>query len=207
MRWPAPLNSGEVARFMLPTATAKEISVGGTSRFSNEPDMESLPPIAPAPRSTCAISAPSTAAVGLPQRSGSSRSFSKYSWKLRYAFSCSKPAATSFDSDSTTDRYAPVNWFFDMMYGLKPHAMAEAVVVSLNTGSLATMASFGVSCLRPPNGMSTVPAPIVESKRSDRPLFDATLRSVTTAFMRSASEPSRHEAGTSYASCSSTRTT
>ena len=48
--------------------------------------------------------APSTAAIGLPQRSGSSRSFSKYSWKLRYAFSCSKPAATSFESDSTTDR-------------------------------------------------------------------------------------------------------
>ena len=82
-RCPAPLNSGEVARFMLPTATAKEIRVGGTSRSSKLPDMESLPPIAPAPRSIWAINAPSTAAVGLPQRSGSSRSFSKYSWKLR----------------------------------------------------------------------------------------------------------------------------
>ena len=161
--------------------------------------MESLPPIAPAPRSTCAISAPSTAAVGLPQRSGSSRSFSKYSWKLRYAFSRSKPAATSFDSDSTTDRYAPVNWFFDSDVRVRsPTPWPKRVVVSPDTGSLATMACVrGELVLRPPNGMSTVPAPIVESKRSDRPLFDATLRSVTTAFMRSASEPSRHEAVTS----------
>ena len=63
--------------------------------------------------------------------------------------------------------------------------MALAVVVSPSTGNLATMASLGVSCLRPPNGMSTVAAPIVESKRSERPLLEATLRSVTSEFMRS----------------------
>jgi len=96
---------------MLPTATAKEISVGGTSRSSNEPDMESLPPIAPAPRSTWAISAPSTAAVGLPQRSGSSRSFSKYSWNVRYMSLWKKPAATRRATLSTTAMYEPVNWF------------------------------------------------------------------------------------------------
>ena len=85
-----------------------------------------------------------------------------------------------------------MNWFFDMMYGLKPHAMADAVVVSPNTGSLATIAMFGVSWRLPPNGMSTVPAPMVESKRSERPLLEATLMSVTSSFMRSASVPSPH---------------
>ena len=59
--------------------------------------------------------------------------------------------------------------------------------VSPNTGSFATMAIAGVSWRDPPNGMSTVPAPMVESKRSDRPLFEHTFKSVTSAFMRSAS--------------------
>ena len=88
----------------LPVATANEISVGGTSRSSKEPDIESLPPIAPTPRSTCAISAPRTAATGLPQRSASSRSFSKYSWKLRYIVLREKPVAISFATLSTTER-------------------------------------------------------------------------------------------------------
>ena len=57
--------------------------------------------------------------------------------------------------------------------------MPEQVVVSPMTGSFATMASAGVSWVLPPNGMSTVEAPIVESKRSERPLFEATLRSRT----------------------------
>lgn len=35
--------------------------------------------------------------------------------------------------------------------------------------------------------MSTVAAPMVESKRSERPLLEATLRSVTSEVMRSAS--------------------
>ena len=80
---PAFLNSGDMTLSTEPVDTAKLISVGGTSRSSNEPDIESLPPMAPTPRSTWAISAPSTAATGLPQRSASSRSFSKYSWNDR----------------------------------------------------------------------------------------------------------------------------
>ena len=62
--------------------------------------------------------------------------------------------------------------------------MPLTVVVSPNTGSFATMASAGVSCRAPPKGMSAVAAPMVESKRSDRPLFEHTFRSVTRAFMR-----------------------
>ena len=49
------------------------------------------------------------------------------------------------------------------------------------------MAELGVSCVLPPKGMSTVAAPMVESKRSERPLLEATLRSVTSEVMRSAS--------------------
>ena len=86
-RWPAPLNSGEVARVALPTATAKLMRVGGTlssaPSSSKLPLMESLPPMAPTPRSICAMRAPSTAAVGWPQRSGTSRRRSKYSWNER----------------------------------------------------------------------------------------------------------------------------
>ena len=65
--------------------------------------------------------------------------------------------------------------------------MALAVVVSPSTGNLATMAELGVSCVLPPKGISTVAAPMVESKRSERPLLEATLRSVTSKVMRSAS--------------------
>lgn len=38
----------------------------------------------------------------------------------------------------------------------------------------------------PPKGMSTVAAPIVESKRSESPLFEQTFKSRTTDPMRSA---------------------
>ena len=69
---------------------------------------------------------------------------------------------------------------------MKPQAMPETVVVSPKTGSFATMACAGVSCVRPPKGMRTVAAPMVESKRSERPLLEATLRSPTTEAMRSA---------------------
>ena len=41
------------------------------------------PPMAAAPKPSCASKPPSSAAKGLPQRAGSSRSFSKYSWKER----------------------------------------------------------------------------------------------------------------------------
>ena len=67
----------------LSVVTAKEISVGGTSRFSNVPLMESLPPIAAAPMPICALYAPSMAAIGAPQREGTLPGFPKYSWKLR----------------------------------------------------------------------------------------------------------------------------
>ena len=80
---PTFLNSGLVTRSMLPTAVAKLTRVGGTSRSSKEPDMESLPPMEPTPRSTCAMRAPSSDPAGLPQRSGTSFSLPKYSWKVR----------------------------------------------------------------------------------------------------------------------------
>ena len=79
----ASLNSGESTSPALTGAMAKEISVGGTSRSRKEPDMESLPPMAAQPYLSCASSAPKRAAKGLPQRSGSSRSFSKNSWRVR----------------------------------------------------------------------------------------------------------------------------
>ena len=204
MRCPAPLNSGDVTRSTGPTAVANDTSVGGTSKSSNDPLMESLPPMAPTPRSTCAMSAPSTAATGLPQRSGTSRNFSKYSWNVRYMSARANPEATSFATLSTTATYDPANGSACVRYGLKPHAMPLAVVVSPSTGSLAAMASAGVSWRDPPNGMSTVPAPMVESKRSDSPLFEHTLRSETSASMRSASEPPSHVR--SYALPGSTRT-
>ena len=70
--------------------------------------------------------------------------------------------------------------------------MPLTVVVSPSTGSLATMAMLGVSWVLPPKGMSTVPAPIVESKRSERPLLEATLRSVTRLRMRSGTVAPSH---------------
>lgn len=85
MACPASLNSGEMTSLALPGAIAKEQSVGGTSIFSNVPDMESLPPIAAMFKSSCASSAPSSAANGLPQRVGSVPMRSKYSWKVKYA--------------------------------------------------------------------------------------------------------------------------
>ena len=183
---PAPLNSGLIAWSTVPTAVAKLTSVGGTSRSSKLPDMESLPPMEPTPRSTWAMSAPSSDAAGLPQRSGTSRSEPKYSWNVRYASLREKPAATSLATLSTTARYAPLNWLADDRYGLKPQDMPLVVVVSPRTGSLAIIAMGAVSCRVPPKGMSTVLAPIVESNISTRPLFEATLRSVTTLLMRSA---------------------
>ena len=82
-RLPARLSSPVTAAAVRPGVTAKETSVGGTSRSSKLPDMLSLPPMAAAPSASCASSAPSSAAKGLPQRSGSVRRRSKYSCKLR----------------------------------------------------------------------------------------------------------------------------
>ena len=80
---PASLNSGESTSPARMGAMAKEMRVGGTSRSLKVPDMESLPPMAAAPKSSWASRAPSRAAKGLPQRAGSSRSFSKNSWRVR----------------------------------------------------------------------------------------------------------------------------
>ena len=80
---PASLNSGDSTSPARMGAMAKEINVGGTSRSLKVPDMESLPPMAAAPKSSWASRAPSRAAKGLPQRRGSSRSFSKNSWRVR----------------------------------------------------------------------------------------------------------------------------
>ena len=56
--------------------------------------------------------------------------------------------------------------------------MPEQVLVSpCRTGSLAAMACTGVSWVLPPKGMTTVPAPMVESNRSDRPFLLHTFRS------------------------------
>ena len=136
--------------------------------------MESLPPMAPAPRSIWAIRAPRTAATGSPQRSGwVRRRSSKHSWKERYAFARSKPCGDELGHalyDGEVGAGKPV-WPQVEEEGLKPQDMADAVVVSPSTGNLATIASEGVSCVLPPKGMSTVAAPMVESKRSARPLL------------------------------------
>ena len=106
---------------------AKETSVGGTSMSSNEPDMESLPPIAARHRFSCAVYAPSRADSGLPNRFGSLPRRSKYSWKVRYAVSKSQPAATSLETDSITAAEAPRYGFCSVKYGSKPKAMTDAV--------------------------------------------------------------------------------
>ena len=80
---PGSLNSGERTSPARTGAMAKEMRVGGTSRSIKDPDMESLPPMAGRPYRSWASRAPSRAAKGLPQRLGSSRSFSKNSWKVR----------------------------------------------------------------------------------------------------------------------------
>ena len=88
-------------------ASAKDMSVGGTSRSSKEPLMESLPPIAPKPSFICAYSAPSRADAGLPQRSGSVPSRSKNSCKVRRARRKSAPVAATLSTLMSTEYAAP----------------------------------------------------------------------------------------------------
>ena len=99
---PGALNSGETMLSAFSVVTAKDTSVGGTSRSSKEPDMESFPPMAPIPSSSWALNAPRSAARGLPQRRGSRPGFSKYSWNVRYTSSNFAPEAISLLTDSTT---------------------------------------------------------------------------------------------------------
>ena len=51
------------------------------------------------------------------------------------------------------------------------------------SGILCTIAWIGVIWLTPPKGISTVPAPIVESNLCDRPCFEQVLRSAATFLM------------------------
>ena len=48
--WPGPLNSGLIILSVFSVVTANETRVGGTSRSSKLPLIESLPPIAAIPR-------------------------------------------------------------------------------------------------------------------------------------------------------------
>ena len=98
---PGYLNSGERASFAGMVVTANATRVGGTFRFSNVPDMESLPPIAGIPISCCARSAPRSAANGLPHFFGSVPSRSKYSCRVRRTRSALPPVATIFATAST----------------------------------------------------------------------------------------------------------
>ena len=69
--------------------------------------------------------------------------------------------------------------------------MPEQVFVSpWGTGSFAAIACTGVSCVRPPKGISTVPAPMVESNRSDSPFLLQVFRSLISAVSFSSSVPS-----------------
>ena len=127
-------------------ATAKETNVGTTSIFSNEPDIESLPPMAGMPSASCASNAPSRAARGLPQRLGSLRSLSKYSWKVSLALAMSAPVTASLRRDSSTAYTAP--WYGENLYisGLNPKDITETVSVSpLSTGILDVIACGGVN--------------------------------------------------------------
>ena len=63
------------------------------------------------------------------------------------------------------------------------------------------MAIGGVSCLLPPNGIRTVAAPIVESKRSESPFCEAALISPASAAIRWLKLPVRHASGVLYAPC------
>ena len=101
---PPALNSGETMSPQRAVVTAKEISVGGTSRSSKVPLMESLPPTAATPMSIWALKAPSTAERGWLQRFPSLPGWPKYSWKVRYTSEKSAPVAMSLAMELTTAR-------------------------------------------------------------------------------------------------------
>ena len=168
--WPASLNSGDMTRPASAGATANATSVGGTSRSLKEPDMLSLPPMAATLSCCWAHSAPSTALKGLPQRTSSRPSFSKYSCKVSRTLAGSPPIATILATASVTAYTAPWNGLHSERYGLKPWAISVAVVVSpACTGNLAAIPSAGVAWNEPPNGMRIVEAPMVLSNRSTSP--------------------------------------
>ena len=83
------------------------MSVGGTSIFSKLPLMESLPPIAPNPNRSCAVSAPNSAAVGLPHRAGSAFMRSKNSCNVKRILPTGAPAHTALVTLKSTEYTAP----------------------------------------------------------------------------------------------------
>ena len=91
----------------LATSTANEHNVGGTSIFSNVPDMLSFPPIEGSPKPICASYAPRSAANGWLQREGSSVILLKYSWNVNLILLKSPPEATILATESTTAYIAP----------------------------------------------------------------------------------------------------
>ena len=139
--------------------------------------MESLPPMA-ARRSPCwAWKAPNKAAKGSPQRAGSSASLGKYSWKVRRVSRRRAPVATSLQTDSATAWTLPWKGEALLRWGSKAQDMwVQASVSPSRTGTLATMASGGVSWFFPPKGERTVPEPMEESNISPRPFWEAWAR-------------------------------
>ena len=158
---PAALNSGDddVCR-PLPVAIAKETSVGGTSRSSKLPDIESLPPMARDAQAHLGHQArPAAAADGLPQRSGSSRSFSKYSWKRQVDVLAVAAGGDQLGNDSRPrpDRRRGKGSVSDQI-GVEAPCHAGAGGASRRQhGKLGRpWPCVGVSWYLPPKGISTV---------------------------------------------------
>ncbi len=105
--WPGPLSSGLVTWSARTTSTAKATRVGGTSRSLKVPLMESLPPMAGAPRASSACRAPSRAAKGLPHRAGSSLGLPKYSCRVKRSLRGSPPTAARRAAACTWAHTAP----------------------------------------------------------------------------------------------------
>ena len=172
-RWLGPFKSWLTIFLTGAVTAAKDTRVGGTVKSINVPLMESLPPMAPISSSFCALYAPSRAATGLPQDSLECKR-SKYSCNVKYASWRRPPSATSFATDKSTAYCAPWYGLQADNSGTKPWVIMLAVVVSpWRTGNLATMPCVGVFWYLPPNGMSTVLAPTVLSKRSAKPCWEA----------------------------------
>ena len=93
----------EMSLLALPIPMANAISVGGTSRFSKEPLMLSLPPIAPSSRLSWACSAPSNAPTGSPHLSGSLPSFLKNSCNVSLIVSKLTPVAICLETAVTIE--------------------------------------------------------------------------------------------------------
>ena len=86
---------GRRARRPCPPPRRRTSSVGGTSSCSKLPDMESLPPMAPMPRSTCAIERAQDGGRGLaPALRARRAGFRNTPGSVRYTFWRLKPAAT-----------------------------------------------------------------------------------------------------------------